>query len=381
MRYYLRQNSTLSSHTGVYDMQTAKTILAIASRQNPLVATMMNRSIPLTMEFVQAVMSQTQLSYHGRKPKSAYNKKGLVRKTNLDLLSLLMDLYRRSARVELTEYENKLPWQAYAGQQHVGGTKRFGSITGLVSHREHLSFSVQIKDESVLKSSAEVHVLGAYRNYMIADYEGAWHQGWHGFSWLMNDEEKAYLTRQNILVDGNVDYEDYVHFQRRQSIFGAPYLLLKLLWQRIEDEILFFEREIKRLEHLGVQRPLDLEPVQRFKIAQGESASVQVPIFTMRLDGLAYTSEYTSVTTDDLGYRVANRTLNFLSHKLRPIVQFMMRADEVAFYRFGLEQNYTASWVKDTAWVRRSNYSASIKLCDTLRLSYQKSSTEKKVAI
>jgi hypothetical protein len=362
-------------------MHIAKTVLGVASMQNPLVPLIMNRNIPLTREFALMVMRQTQFSYHGRKPKSAHDNKGLVRKTNLDLLSLLVDLYKRSARIELTSYDNQLPWQAYAGQQHVGGTKRFGSITGLISHRELLSFSLQMKDESVLKSSGSKPELGAYRNYMIADYQGSWHKGWHGFSWDMNTDEKAYLERRNILVDGNVDYEDYLHLNRRQSVTSAPYLLLKLLWQRIEDEISFFEAEIKRLESLGVERPLDLEPVMRFKIAEGDSASVEVPTFTMRLYGLSFSGEYTTVTTDDLGYRLADRTINFLSHKLRPIVQFMMRADEVAFYRFGLKQDFVSSWIKGSAWNHQGRHSAMIALGDTLRLSYQRGLVEKKVAV
>ena len=361
-------------------MHIAKTIEGIATMEHPLVHMIMNRESDVTRKLAQQVMSQTQLSYHGRKPKAAHDKNGQVRKTNLDLLSLLADLHKRLARVELTAYDNVLPWQAYAGEQHVGGTRRYGRITGLVSHSEHLSFSLQMDDQSVLKSVDGDPTVGASRTYMIADYTGAWNKGWHGFSWNMNTQEKAYLERRNLLVDGNVDYEDYVHQNRRQSIMGAPYLLLKLLHQRIEDEIKFFEREIKRLEHLGVEQPLDLVSQTRYKIAQGASQSVEVPTFTMRLDGLDYTGEYTPVSNDELGYRLARRTIRFLAHELRPIVQFMMRADEVAFYRFGLEQDFVSNWIKGPQWNHSGAHAARIALGDTLSLSYQKGLIEKKIA-
>ncbi len=362
-------------------MQIAKTVQAIAALEHPLVSHISNRTVPLTVELCKQVMNQTQLSYHGRRPKPAYSKKGAVRKTDLDLLSLLADLSKRQARVQLTAYDNQLPWQAFAGEQHVGGTKRFGPITGLISHREHLSFSVQISDESVLKSSTGTPGFGANRTYMIADYHGQWHKGWHGFTWNMNPDERAYLKRRNLLVDGNVDYEDYIHRNRRQSVMGAPYLLLKLLWQRIEDEILFFEREIKRLQHAGVECPKDLESPLRFKIAEGDSASVEVPTFTMHLAGVPLAGEYTHVSTDALGYRLAHRSLTFLSQKLRPTVQFMVRADEVAFYRFGLEQHFVSNWIKGTFWVCTGSQRASIALGDTLRLSYRSGLVEKKVAV
>jgi hypothetical protein len=361
-------------------MHIANTVLAVANANHPLVTQIMDRSIPLTEKFCQQVMSLTQMSYHGRNPKPSVLKNGQVRKTNLDLLSLLADLHKRSARVEITSYNNQLPWQAYASEQHVGGTKRFGHITGLISHREHLSFSIQMKDESVLKSSGNTPTAGAYRTYMLADYAGAWHNGWHGFTWDMSPAEEAYLTRRKLLADGNVGYEDYVHLNRRQSVMGAPYLILKLLWQRIEDELSFFEAELKRLEREGIECPKDLESPTRYKLAEGESQSVEVPTFTMCLDGLDYTGEYIHVSNDELGYRLANRTIRFLAQKLRPTVQFMMRADEVAFYRFGLEKDFVSNWIKGPQWNHSGARTARIALGDTLTLSYSKGLVEKKIA-
>ncbi len=362
-------------------MQIAKTVRDVLELRHPLAVMIMDRTRPLNVEFCEQVMSLTQFSYKGRNPKSAFTKAGLRRKTDLDLLSLLVDLYKRSARVELTAYNNQLPWEAYAGEQHVGGTNRFGRITGLISHRSHLSFSVRMRDESVLQSKEGDCFLGADRTYMIADYTGAWHNGWHGFTWDMTAKEKAYLERRKILVDGDVDYEDYLHQNRRQSVMGAPYLLLKLLWQRIEDEILFFKREIKRLERLGIKCPKDLEPVARLKIAQGEADSIDVPIFTMCLSGLNFRGEYTPVSLDTLGYRLAHRSLYYLSQKLRPTVQFMVRADEVAFYRFGLAQDFVAHWIKGSAWTNKSPYSAELALGEKLRLSYQIGLVEKMIAV
>lgn len=361
-------------------MHIAKTVRAVADCTNPLVSQILNRDISLNLNFAKLVMAQTQLSYHGRKPKPSRNSEGQVQKTDLDLLSLLADLYKRSARVEIASYNNKLPWQAYADQQHVGGTKRFGQITGLISHRELLSFSVQVNDESVLNSSGVGPSMGASRTYMLADYEGSWNQGWHGFAWDMSPEEKSYLERRNLLVDGNVDYEDYVHRNRRQSVLGAPYLMLKLLWQRIEDEICFFKRELKRLEYSGVECPSNLESESRFRLAVGGSKSVSVPVFTMQLDGLNYTGEYVPVSTDTLGYRLAYHSIAFLSSRMRPLVQFMVRADEVAFYRFGLETDFVPNWIKGISWNHSVKDSSSIELGNTLKLSYQKGLVEKKIA-
>ena len=158
-------------------MHTANTLAAVAAKTHPLVAQIMDRNFVLSREFIRIVMRQSQFSWHGRKPKPALVK-GSVRKTNLDLLSVLMELYYRKAEIELAAYENKLPWSVTAGEQHVGGTKRYGPIVGFAAHRELLSFSVTINDRSVFR--AENEQFGAERNYMIADYDGSWHKGWHG---------------------------------------------------------------------------------------------------------------------------------------------------------------------------------------------------------
>ena len=66
-------------------MRIAKTVEAINTMEHPLVRTIMNRESALTRELAESVMSQTQFSYHGRRPKPARDAKGHARKTNLDL--------------------------------------------------------------------------------------------------------------------------------------------------------------------------------------------------------------------------------------------------------------------------------------------------------
>lgn len=360
-------------------MYTAKTLAAVANQTNPLAASILNREFSLTREFVRFVIRQTQFSWHGRKPKPSLVG-GTTRKTDLDLLSVLMELYYRQAHIELTAYENKLPWQIVVGEQHVGGTRRYGPIIGFNAHGEHLSISVTINDLSVFNS--DTGTFGAPRSYMIADYDGSWHKGWHGLSWEMTDQERAYFTRRQLLTSDGIDFEDYIHQNRRQSVYGAPYLLLKLLLARIEDEIRFYEQELKHLKDLGVECPAELLDKPRSMIAGGATQSTEVPVFTMEVAGPVFRGEYATVTSDTVGYRLAHRLIRFLTYELRPIVQFVVRADEVAFYRFAREKGFVAHWACDAVW--RSNTSGSrarIELAPNLTLSYFLGKTEKKVAV
>lgn len=345
-------------------MRIAKTVESIALGANPIANRILNRAVPLDEAFVQQVLSLTQFTWHGRRPKTA---------TSLDILSLLVELKNRGARVSIDEYQNRTPWKVVAGQQHVGGTKRYGQIVGLISNRDHLSFSIRIRDES-LHLADDQSDERRLRSYMIVDYDGSWNEQWNGFDWEKTDQEIAYLTRRKLLVDGEVSFKDYVHVNRRQSIFGAPYMLLKLLLLRIEDELEFRKAEKSHIEDMqSFEEVRGLPGVQC--LATGPSSSISAPTFTVLLNGLACRGEYTPYAYDEC---VA--MIKLLRSILRPQVQFVVRADEAAFYRHGLQRNFVANWIKDTAWVQQTEFSARIQIGDTLSLSYDLGEKEMRVA-
>lgn len=362
-------------------MRIAKTVQAIDTATNPIMKRIMDRSQPLTKEFAEQVIGLTQFMWHGRRPKPSVAADGQIRSTNLDLMSWLVGLSNRGATISLPDYENQLPWKARAGEQRVGNQKPHGPIIGLISHREHLSFSVRINDQSILNSTDGQARMGVHRSYMIADHAGHWSAGWHGFDWDKTDEEQAYLDRRSLLVDGKVPFTDYLHQNRRQSIYGAPYLLLKLFWQRIEDEIEFYESELKRLEKAGVAAAFESKKDSSSTLASGGSRSAEVPVFTMQVNGPQFTGEYATFTATDVVYVAVKAQLLFLKQALRPMVQFVVRSDEVAFYRFGLKQGFISSWIKGTAWEYDASRRAQVMvLGDNLSISYKTSVTEMRLA-
>ncbi len=345
-------------------MRIAKTVQAIEAGVDPRASRILDRSIPLDQTFVEQMLSLTQFTWHGRKPKTA---------TSLDILSLLVELQRRGARVQIDEYQNRTPWKILSGQQHVGSTKRYGPIVGLVSNQEHLSFSIRIKDESLHVASGQPEE-NSHRSYMMVDYDGSWHQGWDGFDWDKTDEEVAYLNRHGLLVGDTVAFRDYVHTNRRQSIFGAPYMLLKLILMRIEDELIFRKEEKKNSKDIE-RFAGDGEPPRCYCVATGPSQSISAPTFKVALNGLSCRGTYES-----LSYRDCCAMIALLERVLRPQVQFVVRADEAAFYRHGLAGDFVANWITGTSWVRESVDSSYIMLGDTLSLSYHLGEKEKRVA-
>ena len=61
-------------------------------------------------------------------------------------------------------------------------------------------------------------------------------------------------------------------------------------------------------------------------------------------------------------------TSHYLAHELRSIVQFMVRADEVAFHHKGLATDFVPHWIKDSSWVHDWKGGTSLALGETLSL-------------
>ena len=362
-------------------MKIAQTVQSVANGTHPLIVAITDRNFHIDMAFVRQVMSLTQFTWHGRRPTASIDKDGKERKTNLDLLSVLVELARRRARIELPGYDNRLAWEIVAGEQHVGTTRRYGPIVRLISHREHLSFSVRIHDESIIRTGDKAG-RGAERSYMMVNHQGEWHQGWRGLTWELNPDEEEFFKGRHILPSqGQLRFKYYVHPNRRQSLFSRPYLDLKALCLRLEQETRFYAGEMSRLREDGVDVPKDCEPAERPVLARGETRNEFVPSFMVNLRGLRFRGRYPKMTTDATGYRQAYWRHQELSEELRPTAQFMVRADEVAYYFHGLDSDFTPWWIEGPKWTHGpKRKSGKIRLFGNLELSYSRDMVPMKVA-
>ena len=330
-------------------MKVAQTIQSVASGNHPLLSVILDRRKNIDMTFVRQVMSLGQFSWHGRRPMATVDKHGNSRETDLDLLSILVELQRRHAHIELPGYDNRLAWKITADEQHVG-TKRYGPIVTLISHKEHLSFSVRIYDESIVRTG-EIFARGAERTYMMVNQNGEWHQGWKGLTWQHSPDEQEFFDKRHILPqNAQLRFKYYVHPNRRQSIFSQAYLLMKLLLARLEQEVLFYSSELSRLSGAGVQIPKDCEPKERSVLARGKTRNEFVVSFKVKLEGLAFKGNYPKLPISEDGYRTAYLRHKELVERLQPTLQFVVRADEAAFYRYGYENGFTPWWIDGPKW-------------------------------
>lgn len=367
----------------------AKTVRDVVSLKNEYAQIIMDRSRPITEGFVSALIAQGVMSYSGRNPRPALDLDGNFQTTDLDLLSFLVPLAARNAVIEIPEYANRRQTVRHGDERKVG-TNQFGPITSLVSNRQVFSFSIKIHDKTIVtKDDIGDEEIGGYRNYMVVDCNGEIYNGWNKIVLNPNAKENAFLTKKNLLTGNTVYFKHFVHPNRWKSVFGAPHLLKKMLLARIDDEARFYRREIKRLHGLGIYATSGFAKKERVVTVRGATKKIAVQTMEMLLTLPKFSGEYKAVPNTAAGLFMAYRRARLLTYTLKLAVQFIVRANEAAFFKFGLNEKglgRIASWLRKCKWVEgkkspRSALYQVMKFNDNVSLLYRlKTKTERVLA-
>jgi len=341
-------NATASDFPAV---SLAKTVKSVANLTNPYAKAIMNRQESIDEDFVNSIIDQSIFSWQGRNPKPALDRNGNFQTTDLDLLSFMVPMAKRGAVIEIPDYKKRRASKIANTQRYIGDN-RFGKITGLISNKDVFSFSVRIFDHSIVTKNPETESesIGDHRNFMLVDVDGNWHNGWDKIVWNPTKKENAFLNEKNLWSSNGICFKYYVHPNRRQSIFGAPYLLLKMLSARLTDEAKFYRQEVKRLQKFGIKFPKGVKTHPASVLCTNTIKSTKVKTMETVLDMPKFEGEYSPVSNDVDGLVEAYVRQKFLTHKLKSAVQFVLRADEAAFFLYGFDNDFVAPWAKTCSW-------------------------------
>lgn len=341
------------SWKGLPEINFAKTVREVTNLTNPYAEAIMDRSRPLNKKLVGAIIAQGIMSYEGRNPKPALDADGTFRTTDLDLLSFLAPLADRGAVVEIPTYRNRRQVIRRSGERKIG-SNRFGRLVGLTSNKEAFSFSVKMLDQTVVSSTADgSEKIGAYRNFMVVDPSARLYDGWNKIVWNPTAEENSFLKENRLLTGNTVYFKYFVHPNRWQSVFGAPYLLKKMLIARIDDEAGFYRREVGRLLAAGIRFPSGEKEVTKPIKSAGKTKTISIKTMEMTLTLPDFTGNYASVPLTVDGLIQAYRRQKLLTYTWKPFIQFVVRADEAAFMLYGLDENdrgKVANWIRGGKW-------------------------------
>lgn len=333
----------MATRTKTAQIELADSLSAVGTLTHPMAAAVMDRRVPLTQELIDAALRQSVFGWKGRSPRLLLDANGDIVGSDFDLLSFMVPLAERHSVIEIPEYQIRRQMRLRSDERKIG-RNQFGKIKGLTSNKEVFSFCVLIDDKTIATEQDGEEELGAPRNYMLVDMTGDW-GGWNTLRWSPTAEENRFLKKAKLWQGDEIAFQYYLHPNRWQSFFGAPYLLLKLVLVRIEDELAFYRSELDRLERINIvpDRP-ERGRVETF----GTTKPIDVDTFEAVLDapGLAGSTKDYGLPPYDTKERAnaAYARERLLAHKWRPKVQFVTRADECAYFRHGKGQ--IARWAK-----------------------------------
>ncbi len=329
----------------------AESVKGVVQLSNPYAQAILDRSQPID-DLIDSIIGQSVFQWEGRNPAPALDPDGNFVGTDLDLFSFLVPIAERHAVIRISSYTNRRKRVVRADQRKVG-TAQFGPIIGLISNRKTFSFSARIKDMSIHTTHPDGReTIGAPRTYMLVDLNGKWYKGWDHIEWDPTAAENAFLNERSLWTGNTVYFKNYVHPYRWQSVFGAPYLLLKMLVERLTDEAKFYYGEAKRLSKLIAwpesEHDASKDAEDEDSVAEGPSQKIKVPTLEMVLDTPSFTGTYPTLEPTPANYALAYRRGNLLRHTIAPIAKFVVRADEAAYYQYGM--GLVASWMGTRKW-------------------------------
>ena len=332
-------------------LDIADSVRDVADGSNPYAAGLLDRRIPLSREAIEAVLNHSVIGWEGRRPTPALDGAGNFVGTDLDLFSFLVGISRRGPVIEVANYHNRRQVVKREGERRVGSAT-FGKIVGLTSHKDVLSFSVLVVDPSIIRTWEDgSETMGAFRNYMLVDLDGHWYDGWDHIKWKPSVPENAFLEERRLWTGNTVYFKHWVHPNRYQALYGAPYMLTKLAVDRINDEAEFYSAEMRRLEATGIFLPDGEKKPYEGSSYVGDTRPITVRTIEAIFDHPPFTGSYKPVSHNQKGLIEAYRRRKYLRYTLRPALQFVARADEAAFMHYGGDGLRLPYWAQGAHWL------------------------------
>jgi hypothetical protein len=316
----------------------------------------LNREAPID-DLIDTLLDHWGYDMYSRKPGPAYYANGEFNATDLDLACFMSALVDRKAVIILPHYESKRAKTIREGERVLSTKNRHGQVQGLTANKEVFSFSVRIIDQNVVQAGTEVtpDTVGAFRNFMLVDIDGTWHDGWSRIEFMPSAKENKFLEEKQLWTGNTVVFKNFVHPNRWISFYGQYYLLTKALIDRLEQENKFLNSEVKRLQSKGIKFPVFGEGSKKEwpHTEKGESQSVVVKAFEAEID-LPFYGDFKSALATQEGLVHADTVARVLKNKVLPQLRFATRATELAFYKAGCKDKGFPAWISGTSW--ESNY-------------------------
>ena len=312
--------------------------------ENEVVKVILDRSTDVNKSVIDTVKSWWGYDLFNRKPSSAYDMYGTFKGTNLDLACFLYELSGRGAVINIPEYKSHTRSKKRTDQKLSSKFNRNGLVTGVSANKNFFSFNINIIDQNVIGEDK----VGDYRTFSLTDKYGDWYEGWKKIEFIPTLKENRFITENKLWSGNKIIFKNFIHPNRWTSFFGHHYVITKLLMERLADESVFLNTEVKRLLAAGIKFPKNEGP-SSFSSEYGKSKQQKFPAFECKIyiPDTQISGDYNFIEETQEELVKTYNTRKYYIYTLIPTLRFMTRASEYAHYK---NPDRMPAWIKNTTW-------------------------------
>jgi len=311
---------------------------------HPVVKAILDRTADMK-PVIEEVQSWWGYDLMNRKPSPAYNDYGIFQGTDLDLACFLYALSGRGAVINLPRYKPHTQVKIRENQQLISKANRHGKLLGVGANKEFFTFNINVMDENVIGEDQ----VGDYRTFSLTNKHGDWYEGWDKIEFVPTRKENRFLTENKLWSGNTVVFQNFIHPNRWTSVFGHHYVITRLLMDRLEEESKHLNREIKRLQDVGVTFPKSEGPRPFVPTSYGDTVSQTFTAFEMKvyMPDTQFSGQYPMLEETQDMLVSAYKTRKFFTYIAIPKLRFMTRASEYAHYK---APDRMPAWIKNVSW-------------------------------
>lgn len=334
---------------------------------SPVVKSILDRTKDAS-KIAEDFMKVWHFDLYSRKPGPAYTDDGVFQGTDLDLACFLFALVDRGAVINIPEYKSRTARQVTEGEMITSRDNRHGKVTSLSANKESFSFSIRIFDANVMKTDS----VGEFRNFMLVDYDGSWHDGWATIEFMPDAKENDFLNDKNLWTGNTVEFKNFIHPNRWVSFYGQHYITTKILIERLTEQAKWMKEQAAELRKQGFGED-SLKKEWAKSETVGEKTSIKVTAFEAEIVHPGFTGEYDldtlyeGVSKEDLVVTLEKESRE-LTYTIIPKLRFATRATEYAFHFNSGDGSKKPSWI-GIDWERDVVYPGKRKKWSKLTLS------------
>ena len=317
--------------------EVLKTLLA-----NPIIKYIINRAT--IIDYEKEIEEIIPKNIFDKNPMTICDENGDYVGTTLDMQSMMYHLMKEGIVINISHYDAMRGTVLKEGQNLVSKENRHGKVTGLSCSKEVWTFGYRIKDANVTTRTES----SDFRVFNVVDMNGEWYEGWDVIEFVPDKKENEFLSK---LAEGNkIVFKDFINKQRRFNIFSFQYFKMKILMNRLNDEIQYLGGLIKMMNEEDIVLPPEEKKVWPEQTRLGNEKKVVVKSVSFEVDTPPLTGEYDTIefNLDNLK-KIIDRK-RYLTYTIKSQIQFYLRGEEFAHFKFANPDKPFPHWMQGLDW-------------------------------